>query len=92
MIGAGLLFRSFLTLMSVQLGFRSEALLVMYAHAPAGTLDEYVRVTQFETELFERVTQLPGVVSVAGAMGIPTGEYGSNGSYALEGPGTMEHT
>ena len=63
----------------------------MYAHAPAGTLDEYIRVTQFETELFQRVRRLPGVVSVAGAMGIPTGEYGSNGSYVLEGTGTMQH-
>ncbi len=90
-IGAGLLFRSFLSLMSVQLGFRTEALLVMSAHAPAGTLDEYIRVTQFETELFQRVRRLPGVVSVAGAMGIPTGEYGSNGSYVLEGTGTMQH-
>ena len=89
-IGAGLLFRWFLSLMSVQLGFRTEALLVMSAHVPAGTLDEYIRVTQFETELFQRVRRLPGVVSVAGAMGIPTGDYGSNGSYVLEGTGTMQ--
>ena len=90
-IGAGLLFRSFLTLMSVQLGFRTDALLVMYAHAPAGTLDDYLSVTQFETELFQRIRQLPGVVSVAGAMGLPTGEYGSNGGYVLDGQGTMQH-
>ena len=63
----------------------------MSAHAPARTLDDYLRVTQFETELFQRIRQLPGVVSVAGAMGIPTGEYGSNGGYVLDGKGTMEH-
>ena len=90
-IGAGLLFRSFLTLMSVQLGFRTDAVLVMYAHAPARTLDDYLRVTQFDNELFERIRQLPGVVSVAGAMGLPTGQYGSNGGYVLDGQGTMEH-
>jgi putative ABC transport system permease protein len=90
-IGAGLLFRSFLTLTSVQLGFRTDAMLVMYAHAPARTFDEYVRVTQFENELFQRLRQLPGVVSVAGAMGLPTGQYGSNGGYVLDGQGTMEH-
>jgi predicted permease len=88
-IGGGLLFRSFLALTSVQLGFRPEAMLVMYAHAPARTLDDYVRVTQFENELFQRIRQLPGVVSVAGAMGLPTGDYGSNGGYVLEGQGTM---
>src|SRR2546428_13718361 len=90
-IGAGLLFRSFLTLVSVQLGFRTDALLVMYAHAPARTLDDYVRVTQFENELFQRIRQLRGVVSVAGAMGLPTGQYGSNGGYVLDGQGTMQH-
>ena len=90
-IGAGLLFRSFLTLVSVQLGFRTDAMLVMYAHAPARTLDEYIRVTQFEDELFQRIRQVPGVVSVAGAMGLPTGQYGSNGGYVLEGQGTMEN-
>jgi len=90
-IGAGLLFRSFLTLVSVQLGFRTDAMLVMYAHAPARTLDDYVRVTQFENELFQRIRQMPGVVSVAGAMGLPTGQYGSNGGYVLDGQGTMQH-
>ncbi|MEN3336610.1 MAG: putative transport system permease protein [Acidobacteriota bacterium] len=90
-IGAGLLFRSFLTLMSVQLGFRTDAVLVMYAHAPARTLDDYVRVTQFEQELFENLRQVPGIASVAGAMGLPTGQYGSNGGYAIEGQGTMQH-
>ena len=90
-IGAGLLFRSFLSLTSVELGFRTDAMLVMYAHAPARTADEYSRVTRFEDELFERLRRLPGVVSVAGAMGLPTGQYGSNGGYVLEGQGTMEH-
>jgi len=89
-IGAGLLFRSFLALMAVQLGFQTDSMLVMSAHAPARTLDDYVRVTQFETELFQRIRQLPGVVTVAGAMGMPTGDYGSNGGYVLEGQGTMK--
>jgi predicted permease len=63
----------------------------MYAHAPANTLNDYIRVTQVENELFQRLKQLPGVVSVAGSMGLPTGEYGSNGGYVPEGQGTMEH-
>jgi predicted permease len=89
-IGAGLLFRSFLALMAVQPGYQTDSMLVMSAHAPARTLDDYVRVTQFETEMFQRIRQLPGVVSVAGAMGMPTGDYGSNGGYVLEGQGTMK--
>jgi len=89
-IGAGLLFRSFLALMAVQLGYRTDSMLVMSAHAPARTLDDYVRVTQFEAGMFQRIRQLPGVVSVAGAMGMPAGDYGSNGGYVLEGQGTMK--
>src|SRR5262245_23369796 len=90
-IGAGLLFRSFLALASVQLGFRTDALLVMYAHAPARSEADYARVVQFERELFDRIRGLPGVESVAGAMGLPTGQYGSNGGYVLEGQGTMQN-
>jgi putative ABC transport system permease protein len=41
--------------------------------------------------LFERLRQVPGVVSVAGAMGLPAGDYGSNGGYVLDGQGTMQH-
>src|SRR5258708_145064 len=38
----------------------------------------------FET-LFGQLNVLPGVMSVAGAMGLPTGQYGSTGSYGVEG-------
>jgi predicted permease len=88
-ISAGLLFRSFLSLLSAELGFRTDAVLVMYAHAPAKTEADYARVVQFEEELFDRIRQLPGVISVAGTMGLPTGDYGSNGGYVVEGQGSM---
>src|SRR5260221_12886149 len=84
-IGAGLLLRSFLTLTSVQLGYRTEGILVMYAHAPAGSLEEHVGVGRSFENLFGELNGLPGGMSVAGAMGLPTGQYGSNGSYAVEG-------
>ncbi len=84
-IGAGLLLRSFLTLTSVQLGYRTEGILVMYAHAPAGSLEEHLGVGRMFETLFGQLNVLPGVMSVAGAMGLPTGQYGSNGSYAVEG-------
>ena len=84
-IGAGLLFRSFVALTSVQMGFQSSGMLVMYAHAPAHALPEYLQVgRQFETAL-ERVRHVPGVSAAAAAMGLPNGRYGSNGSYAVEG-------
>jgi putative ABC transport system permease protein len=88
-VGAALLFRSFLALTSNDLGFQPEGQIVMYAHDPAATLDEYVRVGQFQADLFERLKQIPGVVSVAGAMGLPAGQYGSNGYYAVQGKTTF---
>jgi predicted permease len=84
-IGAGLLMRSFMALNNAQLGFRTEGVLVMYAHAPARTLDEQLGVGRLFERLFGELSELPGVRSVAAAMGLPTGQYGSNGSYAVEG-------
>ncbi len=84
-IGAGLLLRSFAALTNVQLGYRTEGVLVVYAHAPAGSLDEHLGVGRLFEKIFGQIAQLPGVQSVAGAMGLPGGQYGSNGYYAVEG-------
>jgi predicted permease len=88
--GAGLLFRSFMALNSVDTGFRRDQILVMYAHAPAGSLDQYVGVGRmFVDKLLPEVSHLAGVQSAAAVMGLPTGQYGSNGSYAVEGQHTF---
>jgi predicted permease len=87
--GAGLLFRTLLALHSAELGYRTEGILVTYAHAPANTLDESLQAGRFFDELFARLRQLPGVISAAGTMGLPAQEYGSNGSYAVEGQSTF---
>ena len=84
-VGAGLLLRSFAALTSVQLGYRTEGMLVMYAHAPAQKLNELLDVGRFFENVFGEIQRLPGVTSVAGAMGLPNGQYGSNGSYAVAG-------
>jgi putative ABC transport system permease protein len=84
-IGAGLLFRSFLALTSVDLGFRTQGMLVMYAHDPAHTLDDYLRAGRFFENAVDEMKQVPGVMSAAAAMGVPTGQYGSNGKYVVDG-------
>ncbi len=88
-IGAGLLLRSFAALTSAQLGYRTDGILVMYAHTPARTLPEYLVVGRSFENLFAQLSGIPGVTSVAGAMGLPTGQYGSDGSYAVEGKQTF---
>ncbi len=91
--GAGLFFRSFLALNAVDMGFRQDKILVMYAHAPAKDLSQYVSVTHsFVDKLLPSLATLPGVQASAAIMGLPTGQYGSNGSYAVAGKQTMrEH-
>ncbi len=95
-INAGLLFRSFTALTDTPLGFRTEGILVAYANASArgsifdkSGLDDFVRVGRLFDEVFARLRQIPGVISAGGAMGLPTGQYDSNGSYAVEGQQTF---
>jgi putative ABC transport system permease protein len=88
-IVAGLLFRSFLTLGAVDLGYRPERLLVMYAHAPAASDDDYVRVARELNEVLPELAAVPGARAAAAVMGLPTGQYSSFGSYAVEGKHTF---
>jgi putative ABC transport system permease protein len=90
-IGAGLLFRSFLALNGVDLGYRTQGMLVMYTHEPAHTLNDYLKAGRFLAEAVEQVKRLPGVTAAAAAMGVPTGDYGSNGGYVVDGQDFRAH-
>jgi putative ABC transport system permease protein len=84
--GAGLFLRSFLALNEVDMGFRRDNMLVMYAHAPAKELSQYIAVTHsFVDQLLPSLASMPGVQASAAVMGLPTGQYGSNGSYSVVG-------
>ncbi len=88
-IGAGLLFRSFWALTQAPLGYRTDHILVMYAHEPANGLDQSLRAIKTVSDLYPKLAAIPGVVSVSAAMGLPTGTYGSNGMYAVRGKNTF---
>jgi len=68
-----------------ELGYRTEGILVAYAYFPAHTPSESLQAGRFFDDLFARLRQRPGVTAAAGAMGLPTGEFGSNGYFAVEG-------
>lgn len=88
--GAGLFFRSFMALNAVDMGFQHENILVMYAHAPAKELNQYVSVAHsFLNTLLPSLAAMPGVQATAAVMGLPTGQYGSNGNYAVAGKQVM---
>lgn len=91
-VNAGLLFRSFVLLTQSPLGFQRAGVLVMYAHAPArgsildkSGLDDYLRAGRFFEDVLTRLRGLPDVIAAGGVMGLPTGQYDSSGSYAVEG-------
>jgi predicted permease len=84
-VGAGLLVRSMVSLNSAELGFRTEGILVAYAHSPADTLAKARASTRFFERALGELEHLPGAQSAAAAMGLPTGRYGSDGNYAVEG-------
>ena len=95
-LNAGLLLRSFLALTDMQLGFRADHVLVTYAHAPArgsifnlSGLENYLRAGQSLDEIVDRLRRVPDVVSAGAVMGLPTGQYSSDGSYAIEGKQTF---
>jgi predicted permease len=88
--GAALFFRSFLALNAADMGFARENVLVMYAHAPAHGLSQYVNVAHsFVEKILPAAAELPGARASAAVMGLPTGQYGSNGSYAVIGKHEM---
>jgi predicted permease len=84
-LGAGLLFRSFLALNAVDLGYQTQGRLVLTASIPAKTEAQHLRAGATFERIFESLRGLPGVTAVAGVMGLPNGPYGSDGLFAVEG-------
>ena len=88
-IGAGLLIRSFAALSSVDLGFRTERLLVADTSVPVAGASAAPQAVRFYHALMPELAALPGVESVAAVMGVPT-RVRSNGGYAIDGGQTFE--
>ena len=86
---AGLLFRSFIALNSVDMGFRTPGLLVMHAHVPTADLEALRGAVRRLDRVFSEIATVPGVASVAGTYGLPMNDVGSNGMYAVEGKHTF---
>jgi putative ABC transport system permease protein len=85
-IGGGLLFRSFMSLSSVDLGYHVSDVLVVRANLPTtdDVRDQIKAVNRFE-RLFPMLESIPGVQSASATVGLPLGGLSSNGYYAVEG-------
>jgi putative ABC transport system permease protein len=84
-VSAGLLFRSFVSLTNVDMGFRPEHLLVMSTSVAAKDEESVKRATYYFRDLLRDLRSIPGVQSAAAVMGLPTGKRTSDGAYSIEG-------
>ncbi len=83
-ITASLFFRTILALHGAALGYRTEGILVAYADAPARKLPEALGRPLLRRSVCAIAPDTRSI-SAAGAMGLPAGQYSSNGSFAIEG-------
>jgi putative ABC transport system permease protein len=84
-VSAALLARTMFTLQSAELGYSKTGLLIVDADAAATDLQSSLAASRKFDEIYADLKTVPGVASVAGVMGLPTGKYGSNGYYSING-------
>ena len=82
-VGAGLLLRSFNSVMTLDPGFRPEHLLTMQMTLPARVATPEARRAYY-AQWFERLAALPGVTSVGGTTRIPLGSTSVTTSVQVE--------
>jgi putative ABC transport system permease protein len=83
--GAGLLMRSFYSLLQVNLGFNPQGVQTMAVSLPTSKYKELRQWATYHHQLIERVKNLPGVQSAAAITTLPLSE--SNLSISFEIPG-----
>ncbi len=94
--GAALLGKSFLQLLKIDPGFRPESAVAMDVSLPYPENDEQQQqLARFHQQLFEHVSQLPGVTAVGGINALPMTAKGSNGTFLIDDdkskPGDAEY-
>ena len=89
-IGGGVLFRSFMALSAVDLGYRTSDVLVIQANLPStDDVKDQSRIISRYERLMPAIASIPGVQAAAATVGLPMGLLGSNGSFAVEGKHTF---
>src|SRR5262249_50046266 len=88
LIGAGLLGRSLMRVLSVDPGFRTEHVVTVDLPLPSAySPQQKVQRLKFLNELFSRTSALPGVSDVGGTTSLPLGTgISGNGSFAVVNP------
>jgi putative ABC transport system permease protein len=85
LVGAGLMFRSFLALLKTSPGFNPEGVLTMNLNLPFAKYKEESQRAAFYSDLVHRVEALPGVQSAAVINYLPLGGANSSETFLVEG-------
>ena len=85
LVGAGLLARSFLSLLKTDPGFNPDHVLTMNLTLPMLKYKEEAQRAAFYSDLVQRVKTFPGVESAAVVNYLPLGGSNSSDSYLVEG-------
>lgn len=85
LVGAGLLGKSFMKLLQVDPGFRTDSAVAMEISVPvqSGNNEAQARA-YFYQQLLERVRALPGVVAAGGVNGLPMTGGGADGQFLID--------
>ena len=85
LVGAGLFFRSFVTLFKTDPGFNPENVLTMGLILPSSKYKDEPQRAAFYNDLVQRVKATPGVQSAAAVNYLPLGGSNSSETYLVEG-------
>ena len=85
LVGAGLLVRSFLSLLKTNPGFNPDHLMTMNLVLPSAKYKDDASRAAFYNELIQKVQNVPGIQSAAFVNYIPLGGANSSDSFLVEG-------
>jgi len=83
LVGAGLLIRSFNSLLNTNPGYRTESLLTLRVSLPQPKYDRE-KATVFHRQLLDGVRGLPGVIEAGGISALPLSNSGGSGTTLAE--------
>jgi putative ABC transport system permease protein len=86
-MGAGLLGRSLIALAQVDMGFKSDRLVVLKTVVPVSGRDQFPRAIATYRSMLEELRAMPGVMAAGGVTSLPTAVMSSGGYWIEGGPG-----
>jgi putative ABC transport system permease protein len=86
-MGAGLLGRSLLALAAVDMGFKSDRLVVLKTVVPVSGREQFPRAIATYRSMLEELRAIPGVAAAGGVTSLPTAVRSNGGYWIQGGPG-----